>query len=126
MLTDRGCTGRGQPAVSTSASSAFSILSSSTMALSEKPFISRAVTSEAGPISQSTRACSGVLASSRVRIAISATDTPPRLLSITARRPVSGRAAVSFSTIRLMMSALFCVAMVEAPGSPWMPIPSSA
>ena len=75
---------------------------------------------------QSTRACSGVLASSRVRIAISASDTPPRLLSITARRPVSGRAAVSFSTIRLTISALFCVAIVEAPGSPWMPIPSSA
>ena len=71
-------------------------------------------------------ASSGVLASSRVRIAISATDTPPRLLSITARRPVAGRAAVSFSTIRLTTSALFCVAIVEAPGSPWIPIPSSA
>jgi hypothetical protein len=36
------------------------MLSSSTMAVSEKPFISSAVTSEAGPINQSTRAWRGV------------------------------------------------------------------
>ncbi|MNI62013.1 hypothetical protein D3C73_1173110 [compost metagenome] len=114
----RGGTGVDQLLVSTSVNSAFSMLSSSTMAVSEKPFISSAVTSEAGPISQSIRACSGLLASSRVMMAISATETPPRLLIITARRPVSGRAAISVSTIRLTTCALFCVSITDAPGSP--------
>ena len=77
------------------------------MADNENPFMSSAVVNQSGPTIQSIFEASAEYESSLAKIAISATETPPRLFNITARRSESFIQALIFAVMISMISRLF-------------------